>query len=223
MKNTFKDNIESLGLSYKKTLTIIAIVNALTLVASAAVFLFMKKVIVLLIALGVLLFINFYLIMFYSSLKDKQEQEQENEFVTLISYFQIFIINNKNVYNAFRALLPYASKWSETKIKELLDKIDVDKSVKPFVDFASNYKTKIVQSIMLSIYQMVDQGENNSQINQFTILFDNLNREKKLLLISQKQRALEGMNIFPLFGAGYITLLLTFSLLTNVGEIMHGI
>jgi len=222
MKNTFKENVSSIGVSYSKVIGFVTLINILLLLATGIIYFFYRKILVLIFGVAIDLIFDFVTITYFSSLKDKQEKDRENEFISLISYFQIFICNNMNVYTAFSSLIPFCSIWMKTSIEKMLRQIDEDKTVKPFVDFSNEFKPKVIQSVMLSIYQMIEEGENAFQINQFTVLFDNLNRERIKGMIMSKQRSLNNMNALPLFGAGFITVILTFSILLLMGDMING-
>ena len=107
------------------------------------------------------------------------------------------------------------------EIQNLLDDIDLDKSVKPFVKFASNFKSPVIENVMISIYQMIEQGEVSEQLNQFTILFEQmsqtLNDERK----DRKLRSFDIVSFLPIIGAGLVTMALTFSMLSIVGEMTN--
>ena len=77
-------------------------------------------------------------------------KERENELVTIISYFEVYIENKNNVYQSFNLLLPYCSLWMKEKIENMLKEIDKDKSVQPFVNFAKNFQQVAFSSLMLS-------------------------------------------------------------------------
>ena len=99
------------------------------------------------------------------------QEEREDEFISLVSYFQVFINNGINVYQSFKSLINYSSTWMSEQISELIEEIDKDKTVQPFINFANKFVSPIVANVMVSIYQMVDQGDSREQLNQFTIFF----------------------------------------------------
>ena len=107
------------------------------------------------------------------------------------------------------------------KIETLLSEIDEDKTVQPFVNFARNFQQLSSHSLMLSIYQMIDQGENSEQLLQFNVIFDELSKNRNKEMVNQQDRALSNMSTFPLIGAGMITITLTISILTILGDLIN--
>ena len=216
-----KNNIEFLGLSYKKELIKICLIDLGIIGIVVLSYFFFDQPFVYIVAAVIGLFLNYFLFSSYSSKKSRLLRKREDEFVAIISYFKIFISNKNNVYHSFECLKPYASTWMSNEIQNLLDDIDLDKSVKPFVKFASSFKSPVIENVMISIYQMVDEGENESRLNQFAFTFEAFSKEHKESLIDSKQKSLDTMNMFPLVGAGAMTMILMLSILTVIGDLSN--
>ena len=118
-------------------------------------------------------------------------------------------------------LIPYCTDWMKEKIETLLHEIDEDKTVQPYINFANSFQSLSIHSLMLSIYQMVDQGENSEQLLQFSIVFDELSRNRNKEIIEQKDKTLSNMSTFPLVGAALITITLTVSILSILGDLIN--
>ena len=221
MKNRLKETVEFVGLSYKKELAIIIVLNVLLILGAAALFVFLKSVVYPVIVLVVLSVLDYVLLSRYNDKKKTILKNRENELVAIISYFDVYIRNNKNVYQSFSQLIPYCSNWMKEKIEDLLKEIDVDKSVQPFINFANNFQNLSTHSLMISIYQMVDQGESEDQLTHFNIIFEEVSRNRNQEMIAQKDKALSNMSTYPLIGAGLITITLTISILTILGDLIN--
>ena len=221
MVNPLKKDIEFIGLSYKKELTKIIVINAATIVGLVVGFILTKIAMILIIGLLVIIGVNYFIYFTYSSRKSQLIKDRADEFVHIISYFRIFIRNKNNVYQSFTKLLSYSSDWMKDKIEIMLNAIDSDKSIKPFTDFADRFDLPIARNVMISIYQMIEQGEVSEQLNQFTILFEQmsqtLNDERK----DRKFRSFDMVSFTPIVGAGLVTMALTFSLLSIVGDLAN--
>ena len=109
----------------------------------------------------------------------------------------------------------------EEQINSLILEIDNDKTVTPFINFANKFTNKVTTNVMLSIYQMVDEGENNIHLIQFQSLFDELSKNHQKELIDSKDRSMSSLSSFPLIGAGAITVLLTFGIISLMGEMIN--
>ena len=221
MKNKLKETIEFVGLSYKKEIAKIVLVTITLFVGAALIYIFLKQIVYTIIALIVLAVIDYLLLSRFNDKKNAMLKARENELIAIISYFEVYIRNKNNVYQSFNLLIPYCSPWMKDKIEEFLKEIDQDKSVQPFVNFANNFRQLSSHSLMLSIYQMVDQGENSHQLEQFDIVFEELARNRNREMMEQKEKSLSNMSTFPLVGAGLITITLTVSILSLLGDLMN--
>ena len=220
-KNSFRQIIEFVGLSYKKELIKVILINLISLIGGAVAFLFTKNIVIPIVAAIVLGLMDFFLLTRYGDKKRAILKNRENELIAIISYFEVYIQNNNNVYQSFNQLIPYCSDWMKEKIEELLKQIDEDKTVQPFIDFAHNFQSLSIHSLMLSIYQMVDQGENSEQLIQFNVIFDELAKNRSKEIIDNKEKSLANMSTFPLVGAGLITITLTISILSILGDLIY--
>ena len=221
MKNNLKETIEFVGLSYKKELLKIVLINFVLLAIAVVVYLFLDNLIYAIMIFVGLCLLDFFLITRYNDKKQTILKNRENELVAIISYFEVYIQNNNNVYQSFAQLIPYCSDWMKEKVETLLSEIDKDKTVQPFINFAHNFQQLSSHSLMLSIYQMIDQGENSEQLLQFNVIYDELAKNRNKELIDQQDRALSNMSTFPLIGAGLITVTLTISILTILGDLIY--
>lgn len=220
-KNNLKETIEFVGLSYKKELTIVLVINIVFFVGAVLFFLFLKNIIYAAFILVAIAVLDYFMFSRYSDKKKTILKNRENELVSIISYFDVYIRNNKNVYQSFNQLIPYCSNWMKEKVEDLLKEIDEDKSVQPYVNFANNFQNLSMHSLMISIYQMVDQGESAEQLTHFNVIFEEISRVRQQEMINQKDKALSGMSTFPLIGAGMITVALTISILTILGDLIN--
>ena len=194
-------------------------VGILTIIVITTVLL--KQIMIAFVGIIFILMANYILFNTYFSKKKEILTERESEFISIIGYFQFFISNGFNVYQSFQSLIPYSSIWMEEQIQSLITQIDNDKSVKPFINFANKFTNKIANNVMLSIYQMVDEGENNIHLLHFQSLFEELKRNQQKDLFDGKDRSMSSLSSLPLIGAGAITVLLTFGIIFLMGEMIN--
>ena len=220
-KNSLKETIEFVGLSYTKEMLKIIVLNLLVLGSVTLIYFLLNNVVVSIFILIALIVIDYFLLSRFNDKKKALLKSRENELIAIISYFEVYVQNKNNVYQSFNMLVPYCSPWMKDKIEVLLKEIDEDKTVQPFVNFASNFHQLSTHSLMLSIYQMVDQGENTHQLKQFDVIFTELARNRNREMMEQKSNSLANMSTFPLVGAGLITITLTMSILSILGDLIN--
>lgn len=221
MIKKLKELIAFVGLDYKKEMIKFILVDSIISISAIAILFLFKNILISILILLFSLIIDYLFIYLYQNKKKAILQSREDEFITLIYYFQMFSSNGHNIYHSFELASTYLSKWMQDRITEFLNEMDIDKSVQPFVNFSSNFKLPISNNIMLSIYQMVDSGSIKHQLNEFTILFDSVNKTHQKNLIDKKQRSLDTVSSYPLVGAGLIVVLLMFSILSIMGDMIN--
>ena len=220
-KNSLRETIEFVGLSYKAEMIKVILVNMLFIMGSFSLYFFLKNLVLAIVTFVSLGLVDYLLLSRFKDKKSLMLKARENELVAIISYFEVYVQNKNNVYQSFNLLIPYCSPWMKNKIETLLKEIDEDKSVQQFINFAHNFQQLAAQSLMLSIYQMVEQGENSQQLKQFSVIFDEMSKNRNKEMIEQKEKSLSNMATFPLIGAGLITITLTISILMIMGDIMN--
>lgn len=213
--------LDFIGANKKKELIKVLVIN-LSIIALAVVgTIFLKQIMIVFVGVILLVIANYWVIYSYINKKKEILKDREDEFISLIGYLQFFIANSYNVYQAFQALIPYSSIWMEEQLNSLILEIDNDKTVTPFINFANKFTNKVATNVMLSIYQMVDEGENNIHLLQFRSLFDELSKNHQKELIDSKERSMSSLSSLPLIGAGAITVLLTFGIISLMGEMIN--
>lgn len=217
MKKSLKNRLTLLGLSYQREVAILIIIPVIFLLGGFAVYYFFKELIAG-IGIGLAgLVLDYFYYSRYSKLEKEMERDHINEFISLMSYFEAFISNGNNVYNSFKMLIPYSSPYMDDVINSLLIQIDMDKSVGPYITFASKFNSHVIESLMLSIYQMIDSGESTNQFTEFEFLFSNIKNNYSDELIEQKKKSLDSLNSFPLIGAGFLTITLSICIVSMIG------
>lgn len=203
-----KNYLESLNLSFKKEILLFIICNLLCIAIVLVVSIISKNYLFFIVGILLTIGINISLIMRYSYIKSNIIKNHENEFVYFIQYLEIFLSNKYNVYSSFLAVKEYMSDWMQNRIDELINDIDKDKSINPYINFAKNFKAPVVSNVMMNIYQMVNEGEDEMRLQQFDLLFVKYFENYQEIRIDKRKKNLDNLSIYPLIGAGIITIIL---------------
>lgn len=216
----FDELLTFIGANKRLEILKLLLANIVTITGFALIVVLLKQWMMTFVGVMALAILNYLFFNSYISKKKEILKDRENELITIIGYFQFFISNSYNVYQAFKSLVPYSSPWMEEQILSLTNEIDNDKSIKPFMNFANKFTNKVAGNVMLSIYQMVDEGENNIHMLQFESLFQQLSRDLNEQRIDEKDRSMGSISSLPLIGAGAVTVLLTFGIISLMGEMI---
>ena len=111
MKKSFKDRLSSLGLSYTKEVLFIIAIAIVFIVAGLLIILLLKEI-----YLGIIVFILGAVVELlytsrYKTIEYNIKKDNVNEFVSNLSYFELFVSNGNDIYEAFRLLLPYCGQY----------------------------------------------------------------------------------------------------------------
>ena len=200
--------LQSLNLNFKKELCLYLFTNLIFIGLAIAIYILTNNLFFLSIIVLLDVFCNIALIMRYSFIKDKILKSHEDEFIYFIQYLEIFLSNGYNVYSSFIAIKSFMSYWMQDRIDELTLAIDQDKTIAPYINFSKNFKTPIVSNVMMNIFQMVNQGEDVKKLEQFDLVFIRFFENHQELETIKTKKSMDNLSIFPLIGAGIITIML---------------
>ena len=175
----------------------------------------------LIIPLVLLIFFTYFYFSRYTSQLKNLYNERTDEFIRLFTFLGIYINDGFNVFRALESIKPFASKNFLPLLERLLQEIEEDKSVTPFIHFSSAFIDISVKEVMISVYQMVDEGQGGPYIQQFQHIFGKLSDEKHALAKQKRIDSLGKMSILPLIGSGITMFMITLSLFEMMGDVMN--
>ena len=150
--------------------------------------------------------------------KNKKEVEmKEYEFANMLSYLLVFLENNFNVYQSLEMTLSFIKEILVKDVEELINDIDVDKSIEPYQKFASKFKSNIVYQVVMMIYQLDINGYDAKYLNNFPSLISSLKEARVQNMISTRKMNMSFMTIVPIISLLMVGLVLIFYILMSVG------
>ncbi len=218
-----KEKMLILGLKPKREFLIVLITDLVLVIAAALTFIFLKQVMYLATFLGVAFVFDLLFLTRYSKQISNKNTENLQEFAVLFGYFRIYIHNGFSVYSGLKELLNFANPTLKKDLQELISDIDSDKSVQPFIKFGRKFNEIIVEEMMISIYQMIDDGENSDYLVQFELIFDKFSDLLYEKYLRAKNSKLATLSNAPLIGASFLVIVLTIGVISILGEVINGI
>ena len=223
MIKRLKQQMLELGYTPKKELIILLIVNLFLLIVSTVIFIIVKQLLSIAIGVGFLFIFDLLFLTRYSKQIIAKNTENLQEFALIFGYFRIFIHNGYSVYSALKEVTNFASDNLKKSLTQLTENIDKDKSVQPFVDFARQFNEVIVEEMMISIYQLIDDGETSEYLNQFELIFDKFSDLLYQKYLRAKDSRLGLLSSAPLIGSCFLIIVLTLGIITIIGDLINGI
>ena len=214
-----KEQMLKLNKDFKNEITRNILLNLAIILCSLLIVFLIKNLLILIYFAAFLILFNFYYYTRYSRLINKNNNNLINDFIDTFSYFRIYISNNRNVYISLKEISNYATSYVRGKLIELTNEIDEDKSLKPFLKFASYFNNKNVEEVMIAIYEMIDEGSNENYINQFIQTFTGF---KIRILKTNEDKRLAKINFansLSIVGIGILMVLIMLGIVSILGEI----
>ena len=218
-----KNKIIDLNLNYKKEITKIALIIIIANCLIAFFAIYFKNI-----KLIIFIFLAPFLILYIFNINyDKRilnyKQSLENEFVTTLNYIQTYLSNGYNVYQSINEILEICNDNLNKLFISLLSDIDEDKSVTPFIIFANNFGSSLIQQVMISLYLMVENGTDITYISRFMPLFSQLKKDNEQKIINDINSRYDSLNLLPVVGAAIITIIIIIGIVSIIGGMLNGI
>ena len=215
--------LKEAGLNPKKEIALMIIGNIFLI---AVAFLAYKVTKVLIASLSIILLAivgDYFLLGKASRVKKVKYEALEKEFVHVFSYFKIFVGNGRPVYNALEDCIRYSSPDMSDLLRKLLEEIDKDKSVKPYLSFSEHFKSLEIRQVMISIYKMGNEGGSSTYIQQFESVFSSVAAEKRKYELSKFESTLNNNNFLPLADSALTMGLIIVAIVVIMGNLAYGI
>ena len=220
MNNKWKKRIQDLGLDHRKELLSFIIAYAGTLGVGISITIFMSPTWGILVAGMAVLIVNFYYSYKYQLLEENRQQGRIHAFIDAFNVLKVFLSNGYNVYRSLEETIKYVKPQVREPLMLLVEDIDADKTLTPYIAFARLFKVNIIEQLMVALYQMDIEGGDIRQLEGFEYMFDQFRSEQKRDMTRRYEEQLDSMNTWPLLGAGIIAINL---LIGVIGIIMEAI
>lgn len=218
-----KEKMLFLGLNPKKEFLIILIADLSFLAIGLTLFFLLKELIYGVTFVGVIFIFDLAFLSRYSRQINDINTKNLQEFSVIFGYFRIFIRNGYSVYSALKEIVNFANPRLKKFLEELITEIDEDKTVQPFVKFAKRFNEIIVEEMMISIYQMIDDGQTSDYLVQFELIFDKFSDLLYQKYLKNKDSRLATIASSSLIGSSYLMIVLTIGIVSIIGEVINGI
>lgn len=223
MKKSLKQKYIESGLNFRFEMTLLLAQIILAFGLEVAIYFFYGLSFFLVIPVLFLMASLLYSYMKLDKNKRKMQEEDVNEFIRIFTFFSIYIEDGYNVYQSLKEVKDFASSRVKGKLEKLLSEIEEDKSVAPYINFASYFTLSKIKEVMIAIFEMVDEGSGGAYIAQFKYIFSKLRDNEYENNKVRKLERLSALSFLPLLGSGLTMVMLALCLVTIMGGIMDGI
>ena len=220
--NKLKEKIAKLNLNFQKEMLTLGIIDFILLALGVALYFFnISYLVIILVFLGIIVF-SFYYLNRYDSMLLKKELALDDEFIEIFSYLKIYIANKESVYKALTNIKEFASPRMLERRDDLTNEIDNDKTIQPFINFARKFKNKVIEEVMIALFELINNGNNEAYLNQFIKIFEDFKNRRENEDKDKRFRLFDTINMMSLVGSGYIMIILSFCVIQLLGEATNG-
>lgn len=220
MKKT-KERMIRLGLNVKKEFSTALMISFFILALGGVIFYFLQAITYLVTAGLLVVVFNILYFSRYGRMEKEAADQAKTDFVSLFTFFKIYLHNGYSVYTALKEVQSFSDRQLSMYLQELIKDIDEDKSITPFVRFGRKFNDLIIEEMMISIYQMIDDGSNPSHLSQFDLIFGKISDLAYEREMNKKKNSLASMSTFPLVGSGLLIVMVTFGIITVMEEMIN--
>lgn len=155
-----------------------------------------------------------------SILKSRKESLRM-EFVKLFSFLRVFLSNGHSVYSALSETRSYARGDSLDLFDKLIEGIDINKTIEPYLEFADAFDSIEIKQAMIATYELsLDGGK--ERFAHFDSVFQRISEEKRDEAFYLFKNKLANMNFLPLVGSAFSMGLVTIAVVTLMGNTNYG-
>lgn len=221
--NKLKERLIRLNISFRKELIRYIIIAAILLVIFTVVSILTKNYFLFIVMALVLLGFTYLYVSRYKAMEDKRKQNDLLEFVNLFAFFRIYLKNGLNVYAALKEMINFANQNLKELFQKLIDEIDENKSVEPFIKFAKYFNNLLVEEMMVSVYQIIDDGSDSNHLVQFELIYDKFSETLQKDRLNAKDKSLANLTVSALVGSAYLITVITIGIISILGDMMNGL
>lgn len=221
--NKLKERLIRLNISFRKELIRYIIIAAILLVIFTVVSILTKNYFLFIVMALVLLGFTYLYVSRYKAMEDKRKQNDLLEFVNLFAFFRIYLKNGLNVYAALKEMINFANQNLRELFQKLIDEIDENKSVEPFIKFAKYFNNLLVEEMMVSVYQIIDDGSDSNHLVQFELIYDKFSETLQKDRLNAKDKSLANLTVSALVGSAYLITVITIGIISILGDMMNGL
>lgn len=152
------------------------------------------------------------------SQKESEQLKLVQAMMDAFSLLKVLIDQGMLPYQAMKKMLPFLSKNLISPIQGLLDMIEQDTSIQPYLKCSEAFHSLMIEQLFFSLYQLENQGGKSDSFIHFQYLFDQADHQfdqRQLHALQERMQSASGMVMIA-------TGVLAFSLLIGVMQLLAG-
>jgi hypothetical protein len=169
-------------------------------------------------SLGLLVVLEIGYWVYQDSQKDHRLRDRQKQMMDAYRLIKVMLMQSVSPYQALQTILPFVDSELGENIHDLIMAIDQDKSIHPYLHFASGFQSLMIEQLFFALYQLENQGGHGQQLQQFQYLFDQAEHQYFQSQLNQFHEGMQNANGYVMVATGMIA----FSLLIGVMQLIAG-
>lgn len=181
-----------------------------------------KNRLIMNIAFMSIVFFVFMVVSYQHRLRSLRNKDRLSCLVYFLSRVRHFLNNDSTIYYALTEANKLSSPIIQEDIKELIDGINQDKSVMPFIKFAQAFNSNLIEEIIIQLYQYENNASQKNTFNNFFHLFSQFQEIETNERFEHLEQSYVTVSFLPMLGGGLLILTLALGVMASIGEIING-
>lgn len=221
MNNNLKRALHRANINYKKELAIVLIINLLFIAIMVATYIFTHNNLLFIPFIFLIVLVNAVVFYRYLFLYNKNASDQIKELVTLLRYLYLDINNQIKTKDALLNLKEKASLKMNQKLDLLFNEMKQDESLMPYLHFASNFSSVLVEEVMLNLYRY-EKDSHKDNLQHFNEAYLKLKKIVDEEDERDNNQQFEFIKTTAIIGTAIIVMLVIIVTIIIVEEYVHG-
>jgi hypothetical protein len=173
--------------------------------------------------LAVVIILEIGLWVYLDHQQDQRLRTRQKDMIDAYRLIKVMLMQAVSPYQALQTILPFVKSDLAENIHDLLMAIDQDKSIHPYLHFASGFHSLMIEQLFFALYQLENQGGQGQQLQQFQYLFDQAEHQYYQSQLNQFHEGMQNANGYVMVATGMIAFSLLIGVMQLIAGMMYGL
>lgn len=155
--------------------------------------------------------------------KEVHLQHQQQALIAAYRLIKVLVMQGQSPYQALVTILPFVDQTITDAFHQLILHIDQDKSLSPYIDFANQFHSLMIEQLFFALYQLENQGGDARHFQQFQYLFDQAEHQHYQEAMQAFHETMQQQNQWVMVATGLIAISLLLGVMTLIGGLIRGV
>ena len=174
-------------------------------------------------SVGLFLMLEMAFWVYHDHQQDQRLRTRQKNMIEAYRLIKVMLMQSVSPYQALQTVLPFVDAELAEHLHDLLMAIDQDKSIHPYLHFASHFRSLMIEQLFFALYQLENQGGHSQQLQQFQYLFDQAEHQYYQSQLNQFHEGMQNANGYVMVATGMIAFSLLIGVMQLIAGMMYGL